>query len=82
MSDDYCKLMIQFNIDGDLLIWDDFVYVMCEELILFVIERIGGMVFGMKVDVYQDIEFNFVLMLCVQGKDNQIVECLCVFVMV
>ncbi|VWB04922.1 catechol 1,2-dioxygenase [Burkholderia lata] len=73
-SNDHRKLTTQFNIDGDPLIWDDFAYATREELIPPVVDKTGGTALGMKADVYQDIEFNFVLTPLVQGKDNQIVH--------
>ncbi|MBN3845472.1 hypothetical protein G3N58_01315 [Paraburkholderia sp. Ac-20342] len=73
-SDGYRKLTTQFNIEGDPLIWNDFAYAPREELIPPVTEKQGGTELGLKNDNYREIEFGFVVMPLVQGRDNQIVE--------
>ena len=64
---------VEFNIEGDPLIWDDFAYATREELIPPVVEKTGGAALGLKADAYKDIEFNFTITPLVQGKDNQLV---------
>ncbi|MGF6992310.1 catechol 1,2-dioxygenase [Paraburkholderia sp. GAS32] len=73
-SDKYRKLTTQINIEGDLLIWDDFAYATREDLIPHVVEKTGGTALGMKADAYKEIEFNIELTPLVQGKDNQVVH--------
>lgn len=71
--------MMQINIDGDLYLWDDFVFVMCDGLILLVkqVEGVEGKLYGVDGQ-FVLIDFDFMLFKDKQDVLGSEVEWVCV----
>lgn len=73
---------MQINIVGDLYLWDDFVFVICEGLVLelkYVIDLVEICKYEVDVFFYV-IEFNFNLLLEQKDLFKVDINCLCLVV--